>query len=327
MTITIPAARRQIKSGSRPINLNRDIPKVLQLLELVFGESLRGDSRQMAQSVGIDAPPFMYRLNLGMTRLAPGFVWEENGRIIGNATLIRTKSANRYHVVNVAVHPDHRRRGIARMLMESIMEMVQHEGGHTIMLQVVKDNKPAIDLYKSLRFRALGSVTSWYSAVSRIQAIPASVGLQEPLSIRELKRSEWRSAYNLDLLSLPSDLNWPEPITDDAYQTGFFRQVSHFMNGRQVETWVTTDEQNQLTGLAQIISDWGRFHTVHVRIHPQWHGVVERPLIAKVSRRLKYLPRRNVRLDHVDNHEEINELLPAANFQARRTLTHMKLQV
>ncbi len=121
MLITVPATYPSASRGVRPINLSRDIPQVLKLLEKVFGESLRGDQRRVAQSVGIDAPPFLYRLNMGMTRLSPGFVWEENGRIIGNATLIRTKSPRRYLVVNVAVDPEHRRKGIARLLMEAIL--------------------------------------------------------------------------------------------------------------------------------------------------------------------------------------------------------------
>ncbi len=161
--------------------------------------------------------------------------------------------------------------------------------------------------------------------MSRVRGIPASIGLDSPLPIRELRGSEWQPAYELDRLALPTNLNWPEPLAYDAYKKGIVRWIGNFLNGRQAETWVTRDSQNNLTGIAQILSEWGRFHTIHLRIHPQWRGMVERPLLAKVTRRLKYLPPRNIRLDHIDDHEEMGDLLHAANFDPRRTLTHMKL--
>ena len=326
MIITFPAQSRPLGSA-RPINLNRDIPQVLELLETVFGESLRYEGN-VAGSVGLDASSsWLYRFNMGTTRLSPGFVWEENGRIVGNATLIRTKVRGRYLVVNVSVHPDFRRRGIARGLMDALIEQVKGEGGHTIILQVVKDNLPAVDLYKSLNFHILGSVTSWYSSVSRVRTIPAAIEAKPLPRIRELKRSEWRAAFELDQRCLRPELNWPEPLPVEAYKMGWWQRFNNMMNGRQSETWVTHTAHNQLTSLAQILSEWGKMHTVHLRIDPQWWGELERPLLAKVTRRLKYLGHRNVRLDHIDHHEEMNELLAAANFDPRRTLTHMKLEL
>ena len=54
---------------------------------------------------------------------------------------------------------------------------------------------------------------------------------------------------------------------------------------------------------------------------------MERPLLAKLIRRLHYLPRRNVEVEHPDNDELVNALLQEANFQPRRTLTHMRLDI
>jgi hypothetical protein len=54
---------------------------------------------------------------------------------------------------------------------------------------------------------------------------------------------------------------------------------------------------------------------------------LERPLLAKLMRRLQYLPRRNVQIDHPDDDELVNSLLQEANFQPRRTLTHMRLDL
>jgi hypothetical protein len=64
-----------------------------------------------------------------------------------------------------------------------------------------------------------------------------------------------------------------------------------------------------------------------LRIHPAWRGQLERPLLAKAIRRISYLSTRNVRIDHPDDDQLTDQLLQEANFQPRRTLTHMSLDL
>ena len=54
---------------------------------------------------------------------------------------------------DIFTHPEHRRSGIGRALVNAIMGWGKHRGAHTAYLQVVEDNQPAIDLYKRLSFR------------------------------------------------------------------------------------------------------------------------------------------------------------------------------
>ena len=70
----------------------------------------------------------------------------------------------------------------------------------------------------------------------------------------------------------------------------------------------------------------GAVHRI-VGVHPDAAGRLERPLLAKLVRRLQYLPRRNVRIDHPDNDIVTNALLTEANFTVQRTLTHMRLDL
>ena len=67
------------------------------------------------------SPNLSARLGQLAHGFVPGFVWEEDGSIIGNATLLQSDIPNRYLVANVAVHPDYRRRGIAKGLMTLIL--------------------------------------------------------------------------------------------------------------------------------------------------------------------------------------------------------------
>jgi len=328
MVITVPV-RGQTPVGLRPIDLNRDIPQVLRLLELVFGKALGSEGwRVLGGNVGLNRQPaFLWRLTPGASRLAMGYVWEKDGLIIGNATVLGTKIAGRFLVVNVAVHPDYRRQGIARVLMDTVIDMVRQRQGHEILLQVVKENVPAVGLYESLAFNTLGSLTAWRTTVSRLKEIPELVDGDQAFQIRELRRKEWRDAYELDLMALQSGLNWPEPLLPAIYQEGFWRRIDRFLNGRHFECWVIADNDDQVIGLAGVWGEWLRPYHVKLRIHPHWLGHLERPLLAKVIRRLHRLPRRNIRLDHRDDDEVMNQLLREANFHAERTLTHMQLKL
>lgn len=336
MIVTAPLHDQSNHDGPRLINLNRDVPQVMKLLELVFGGTLDTEGQQMLSDStrASQGPAFLWRLNPAASKLAMGFVWEVDGHIVGNVTLLNTKTEGRYQVVNVAVHPDFRRRGIARGLMQQVTAMVRQRNGREILLQVDKNNSSAVTLYQSIGYEALGSMTNWQTAVSRLRAIlpplqPLTDTATRPAAvrIRDLKRSEWAAAYALDRASLPAELNWPELPPPDFYKTSWWGQAANMINGRRAESWVAATAQEALVGLIHIFSEWGQPHIVLVRIHPAWRGQLERPLAAKMVRRLQDMPRRNIRLEHPDDDLMMNELLREANFTPRRILTHMRLRL
>ncbi len=337
MIVTAPLHDQSNHDGPRQINLNRDIPQVMKLLELVFGGTLDVEGQRMLSDStrASQGPAFLWRLNPASSKLALGFVWEMHGRIIGNVTLLTTKTEGRYQVVNVAVHPDFRRRGIARGLMQQVTGMVQQRNGREILLQVEKNNSSAITLYQSLGYEALGSMTNWQTAVSRLRAIQPIIkpltNLEQVVSrppalrIRGLRRQEWQQAYALDKVSLPDDLNWPEQPPPDFYKTSWWGQMANYVNGRRADCLVAATAQDELVGLVHIFSEWGQPHQVLLRIHPLWRGQLERPLVTQLVYRLQDMPRRNIRLEYPDDDTIMSELLREANFSPRRTLTHMRL--
>lgn len=327
MIVTIPAPNWP-PNGPRPINLKQDVPQVVELLELAFGEKMDNGGQSIVRYGSMTSQPaFLWRLHPQYNRLAPGYIWQENNRVVGNVTLIATKMPGRHIVANVAVHPDYRRRGIARALMDAVMNQVRARHGKMVLLQVVKDNYPAIELYKSLNFYKIGSMTSWRTSLSRLREIPPAYDDGKGPLVRPLSRQQWQEAYQLDVECLHPDLNWPEPIPYEFYRTGFWRAVSNFLNGRQQEMWGIVDDNGRLVGLGTIVGEWMQSYEISVRVHPQWQGRLERPLFARLIRRLRTLSRRNVRISHPDSDEEMNTLLEEANFSVQRTLTHMRWNV
>ncbi len=325
MAVTVPNARAN--EGLRPIDVARDVPQIVDLLKLVFGTALElDDSQLLGDDVGIQISNMFYRMNPATSRLANGFVWVADGRIVGNVTLLSTKAWDRYLVANVAVHPTYRRQGIARTMMEAVTTHVRARGGRDILLQVVKDNFSAIDLHRSLGYIRVGDMSTWHTSASRLRRLEAA-GNDMAVDIRPLPGNRWRDAYALDTACVPADLNWPEPLRSDAYRQALWQRLGDMINSRMLETWVTTGASERLTGLMSLSGQWGRSHMVVLRVHPDYAGQLERPLLAKAIRRLQQLSRRNVRIDHPDEDTVTNSLLAEANFAVQRTLTHMRLDL
>ena len=65
-------------------------------------------------------------------------------------------------MMNVAVHPDFRRMGIAESLVNSLVKELKQQGSHCLTLEVRASNSPAISLYEKLGFVEIGRRKNYY---------------------------------------------------------------------------------------------------------------------------------------------------------------------
>ena len=65
-------------------------------------------------------------------------------------------------MMNVAVHPDHRRKGIGRALVEELERLLQEQGNECLTLEVRASNTPAKTLYFDLGFNQVGLRKNYY---------------------------------------------------------------------------------------------------------------------------------------------------------------------
>jgi ribosomal-protein-alanine N-acetyltransferase len=65
-------------------------------------------------------------------------------------------------MMNVAVHPDHRRRGIAQALILQLMQDLKARDNVNLSLEVRASNVPAITLYEKLGFEVAGRRPNYY---------------------------------------------------------------------------------------------------------------------------------------------------------------------
>jgi ribosomal-protein-alanine N-acetyltransferase len=84
-------------------------------------------------------------------------VAEEAGRIIG-FLVTRRAAPGESEILNLAVHPSCRRRGIARALLYDVLGLAGEW-----FLEVRESNLAAIELYQSLGFKAVGRRPAYYT--------------------------------------------------------------------------------------------------------------------------------------------------------------------
>ena len=87
-------------------------------------------------------------------------VAEEDGVVagyVGSQTVIDESD-----MMNVAVHPDHRRKGVAEALVTELVEALKLRGSLRLTLEVRASNEPAKSLYEKLGFCQVGVRKNYY---------------------------------------------------------------------------------------------------------------------------------------------------------------------
>jgi ribosomal-protein-alanine N-acetyltransferase len=82
-------------------------------------------------------------------------------RLIGY--VINSRYVDAWHIMNVAVDPDYRRRGIATRLLESVFESTRDDQRRGYTLEVRVSNDRAISLYEKLGFVRQGFRRGYYT--------------------------------------------------------------------------------------------------------------------------------------------------------------------
>jgi ribosomal-protein-alanine N-acetyltransferase len=90
-----------------------------------------------------------------------GAIEVETNRLVGY--LIISRYVDAWHVMNIAVAKDYRRRRVASRLMERLFEVTSGDGRRGYTLEVRVSNEAAIRLYESLGFKARGVRRGYYT--------------------------------------------------------------------------------------------------------------------------------------------------------------------
>jgi ribosomal-protein-alanine N-acetyltransferase len=85
----------------------------------------------------------------------------ENGRVVAFCNYLLV--ADELHILNIAVHPEERRRGHAARLLRHILDEAKRGGVRLISLEVRVSNHAASALYRRFGFREVGIRPKYYA--------------------------------------------------------------------------------------------------------------------------------------------------------------------
>jgi ribosomal-protein-alanine N-acetyltransferase len=90
------------------------------------------------------------------------FVAELGGRVVGYVCL--TSLFEEAQILDIAVSPEQRGRGIARLLMEHACTVAREKQAEVLCLEVRASSAAAIGLYRRTGFRQVGIRTNYYDS-------------------------------------------------------------------------------------------------------------------------------------------------------------------
>jgi ribosomal protein S18 acetylase RimI-like enzyme len=228
-------------SHIRLINPYHDISTIANLIELCFGAQMDSDGweylRQLRRVANNrSAIRYIQAANERAGFPLHGYVWEENGRIIGNVSLTPyyRKGIWRYLIANVAVHPDFRRRGIARALTRCAVEHVREHGVHAAWLQVRADNPGAIHLYQTEGFLERARRTTWQTNYG----LPARRELAASTRILPRSSDDWPQQAAWLSQAYPPEVGWNIAFDLEQFSPDLWSSLIRFIKNEDMHHWV-----------------------------------------------------------------------------------------
>jgi GNAT superfamily N-acetyltransferase len=317
---TIPRAARFSHDHMRPLNITRDLSPVADLIELCFNTSIDRDSQRYVQQMrraGRDNAFLRWANRAADTVSMPltGYVWEEDGRIVGNASLIpfRKKGQSVYLVANVAVHPDFRRRGIARILTQQTIQHARDRKAAQIWLNVRDDNPGAADLYRGLGFREHSRRTVWLS-----QPDLATASVPPGLLIRSRRGEHWPRQREWLEKAYPPEIEWYFNTDWHNFAPGFRRWLYLLLIDMDMRQWSVL-EDDRLHAVLTWTPGYGSHETLWLAAPPEAAPQAVKSLLQVASRELAF--RRTLRLDFPAG--PLDETIQSAGYIPTRRLIWM----
>lgn len=260
-----------------------------------------------------------------------GFVWEEPAlegrglRIIANVSLSRAPgSRRRWIICNVVVEDAHRGQGIGRKLVEAAIDESVQLGAEGILLQVYRDNAPALQLYTSLGFREVSGETGF-----RLDAV-APVILQDApgYRIRPWRASDGQAIYELARRIMPPGQRWIRPLRVQDYRPDWlvrlWQWISNLLAGRSAYRLVALHEGRLVAMIAVTAAIRHGEHHLMLLADPNHAGGVAPALVSRALGMLSDLPSRAVGITLDTEQQATAKVLRDYGFQEQRTLLTMR---
>jgi GNAT superfamily N-acetyltransferase len=262
-----------------------------------------------------------------------GYVWEENGRLVGNLTLIPFLSRRQrcYLIANVAVHPEYRRRGIAREMTVAAIQYARQRSAPSVWLHLREENEAAIQLYENLGFQERACRTTWYTPPPAANHLDQKIFHAQPeaellrretASLRLISRRSRHWAQQRQWLGrlYPPELTWHLAIRAGMLRPGLSGVIQRFFSNQWVQQWSAV-QGDELLGVLTWQSTHSYADALLLATAPEYERDAAFVLLANARKRLP--SRRALALDYPAHQAE--EAIRAAGFHIHQTLIWMAI--
>jgi GNAT superfamily N-acetyltransferase len=307
----------------RPFDPFQDLRPVVELIGIAFGDRLdpSGKATLARMRRFAQAGPLLQWLLafLGRAAMAPGLVWVEDGRVVGNVSLRRARGYAGYLIGNVVVHPDWRGRGIATALMEVAVRKVARRGARWVGLEVRADNDPARSLYEGLDFQEIGRTVHLLR--------PAGLPWEgRPMSTGPVRRGRSRDGdvlVGLMRAVIPTEHRPLLEVQESDYHPGWIRNLELWLTGVR-EVWWVVEGDRGLRGAVRAVRKAGRFPNELEVLAKSDGGGFEVPLVKHGLASLNGSPRKSVEASLAVPTDRVVAALEGEGFQKMHVLVQMK---
>jgi len=232
----------------REIDARKDIFQIPDLIEFCFRAYLDPDGIEFIKKLRSNAEMIkkqsLYSFLSFNEMNINGYVCvNHDGTIIGNINLfpIRVMNHFAYLIANVCVHPDYRRQGIGRSMIESALKYAKSHFVDAVYLQVREETEDVIRLYKKLGFQEDGRRTSWICPINVSKENNTVELRHEKPSLREKREFQifFREWY-------PEKIIWNLNYDPGLFQFGFFNQIVRNLYQKKAEFYKILDADKRI---------------------------------------------------------------------------------
>ncbi len=337
-TILHPAgdlARSQTYTGIRPFDMGRDLRPVAEVIADAFAEELDAggkaalrEMRVMSYMGGMFG--FFNRNEVDFHKVFGGFVWVEEGRVIGNVTVQKADSyGNRWQIANVAVDRAFRGRGIARKLVKSALDYAREMGGRWMVLQVRGNNPVARGLYERMGFEEIGGLMSW--EIPQVPALLAPVPMPE-LGLEPFTTAEWRSLYEIVSSQHSTQAQWWRPLRQSDFRPTPEQRLGEWFSkliGRQIIMRRAVADNLRRFEAAMIVTGqcWQGTHEIQMWVRPRCQGQMEATMLHWALAELQGFPHFPIRVELSTHHTAAADVLAGYGFTNTQSLLTMRYKL
>lgn len=320
-----PLSASRAATHVRPMNAWRDGRSVADLLELAFkDEPFDEGGRRMLHMLRHYGP-----FEAAVMEGSRSFIWDENGEIMGNASIQQNPTRkNTWVVGNVAVHPAQRNRGIGSALMQAAIQHARQKRGRFVALQVVDGNAPATRVYEKLGLSQVGLASHYRrDSVNALAVQDSGQPVAAGADIRQAKPRDAKAIWELTRQNVPDDLTYSEPFVRAWYRPGWVWRLDNFMNGSP-EHWFVAEENGAVRGAIRTRVNYDQIeHNMELLLDDRAGEALGIGLTRAALLRLEKFAGQPITAVQSHPHGPSHAALQAMGFRRGRTLAHMVLKI